>query len=292
MKTKLPEEIKTDKQAKDFLLELISNDEVYHPEDDAGDIINFKTKENLFTEKEALLLNRLMGQIYALNSFDPCGFIIDVTKMGESARTNSIQELMIEDVKNIHQAFKKLNANWDKFTDEYDEHLVLNFPFEQSFDELTLRVSEWAKPFEEMNINNNSDYNHIEKIETINTGGNCMVDYFKLSDGTMIGITDEVIVLYNVDNSDLIEDETSEIACVGIIDFGIEIDDYWKLKENTFEPHWFLKVHNESDDGIVKYDIIEMKNGISITIDDGMINVYPSLEYAKKNLNLINSINR
>lgn len=50
---------------------------------------------------------------------------------------------------------------------------------------------------------------YITKIETVNTGGNCMVDLLTLSDGRVIGINDECVALYEsmdtFDSGDSIE---------------------------------------------------------------------------------------
>ncbi len=37
---------------------------------------------------------------------------------------------------------------------------------------------------------------YITKIETVNTGGNCMVDFVHLPDGRVIGVNSDGIVLY------------------------------------------------------------------------------------------------
>ena len=37
---------------------------------------------------------------------------------------------------------------------------------------------------------------HISKVETVNTGGNCMVDLIHLKDGRILGISDDVVALY------------------------------------------------------------------------------------------------
>lgn len=77
MKTQLPEKIETVKEAEAFLKALIANNEHFHPEDDASEIIT-STGEDLFDEWEASKINKLMGQIWDLNEdFDPCGFILD-----------------------------------------------------------------------------------------------------------------------------------------------------------------------------------------------------------------------
>lgn len=81
MKTKLPKVINTISQAKRFLTELYKNEESYHPEDDANDIVG-----DLFTKEEADQLNKLMNDIYNLpgnNSaqdmaFDPCQWLLDI----------------------------------------------------------------------------------------------------------------------------------------------------------------------------------------------------------------------
>lgn len=89
MKTQLPKQIKSLKAAKLFLVDLIINNEVYHPEDDAFDV-EWETCQP--TTKERKQLNLLMNHIYKLdetyskdnpNGFDPCGFIMDLTKIGE-----------------------------------------------------------------------------------------------------------------------------------------------------------------------------------------------------------------
>jgi len=84
MKTKLPNSIKSIDEAKAFLLELIKNDEIYHPDDSAHDII---TREDnfLFTFPEAEMLEKLMQDIFELcdvylENFDPYEFIMDNKK--------------------------------------------------------------------------------------------------------------------------------------------------------------------------------------------------------------------
>jgi len=38
---------------------------------------------------------------------------------------------------------------------------------------------------------------YVTKVETINNGGGCMVDFVHLPDGRVIGINDEAIAIYN-----------------------------------------------------------------------------------------------
>ena len=90
MKTVLPAAIKTIEEAKAFLTELHKNNEGYHPEDDARDIVNIETDERIFTDEEAEMLNSLMADIYNLDGNDgkhdmsivfcPCGFLFDLIK--------------------------------------------------------------------------------------------------------------------------------------------------------------------------------------------------------------------
>lgn len=86
MLTTLPQSITTVYQAKTFLLSLIDNNECYHPEDSAHDIIT-NGGERLFTPAESDLLDQLFIDIYNLDGnngnhanpkFCPCGFILDV----------------------------------------------------------------------------------------------------------------------------------------------------------------------------------------------------------------------
>jgi hypothetical protein len=80
MLTSLPHSINTIEQAKEFLLALYNNNEVFHPEDDAHDIA-WQTC-NMPTQSECDQLNKLMEDIYNLNKtkklevFDPCEYIL------------------------------------------------------------------------------------------------------------------------------------------------------------------------------------------------------------------------
>ena len=37
---------------------------------------------------------------------------------------------------------------------------------------------------------------YIKSVQTVNTGGGCMVDYVILADGHVIGLNDDCVVLY------------------------------------------------------------------------------------------------
>jgi hypothetical protein len=84
MKTELPDGINNVEEAKIYLDQLILNEEIYHPEEDAFDIV---WRNEQPTEQEAILMNKLMYDIYNLPQcqtdadgemeFDPCAYIID-----------------------------------------------------------------------------------------------------------------------------------------------------------------------------------------------------------------------
>ena len=74
MKTNLNIVIRDNQTAKKFLDELIENNEVYHPEDNAHDII-WACIEPTNSEKDRL--NTHMADIYKYCDFCPCAYIID-----------------------------------------------------------------------------------------------------------------------------------------------------------------------------------------------------------------------
>jgi len=76
MKTQLPAEIKTIEAAQFFLTELLENEELFHPEHDAHDIV---WTGEIPSSSERDQLNKLMDDIYQLEDFDPCGFLIKLT---------------------------------------------------------------------------------------------------------------------------------------------------------------------------------------------------------------------
>lgn len=81
LKTILPASIQTASDAAIFLTDLYNNNESYHPEDDANDLVGLNITQNE-TEK----LNSLMDDIYKLPgnednmnmAFDPCGFLLSL----------------------------------------------------------------------------------------------------------------------------------------------------------------------------------------------------------------------
>jgi hypothetical protein len=74
MKTILPTTIKTIQQAKEFLTELYHNEESFHPEDDAFDIVWSQDEPS---ERDKHRLNSLMEDIYELE-MNPCEFLLNL----------------------------------------------------------------------------------------------------------------------------------------------------------------------------------------------------------------------
>lgn len=75
MKTQLPSDINTIADAEKFLSELAKNGESFHPEDDANDIIWSGESPS---KSECDHLNKLMDDIYQLEDFDPCGYLLEI----------------------------------------------------------------------------------------------------------------------------------------------------------------------------------------------------------------------
>lgn len=63
-------------QAKRFLENLNKDHYLFHPEDDAADIIYFSTGEPVFTEIEARLINQRLEEVYTFLE-DPCEYILN-----------------------------------------------------------------------------------------------------------------------------------------------------------------------------------------------------------------------
>lgn len=91
MKTHLPQSINSIEEAKSFLAALRSNNEQFHPEDDAHEIewLTIEDENKHPTVSECDQLNKLMQDIYNLPgnddaqnmAFDPCGYLIDLDKI-------------------------------------------------------------------------------------------------------------------------------------------------------------------------------------------------------------------
>lgn len=133
------------------------------------------------------------------------------------------------------------------------------------------------------------EQSHVDEQILAQTGGYVMVDYFLLKDGTQLGITNESILL---SAHDLIngEDDLPYEGYAYIYEYGIPEEEitypeptaHDRLLGETDLTGWYIASHETlSDDGIVYYDRITMRNGIVIVIDDAQITVFESSDEAK-----------
>lgn len=98
MKTTLPEAITTQEQAEEFLTALWENNEVFHPEDNAHQVVWDTIPEgDRPTPSECDQLNKLMNDIYDLDGnngdhanpiFCPCEFLLELDE--EQERRNKL----------------------------------------------------------------------------------------------------------------------------------------------------------------------------------------------------------
>jgi len=72
MKTTLPNQITSKLEAKKYLSDLAKNDELYHPDDPAEDIID-RNRQRLFSDEEAPKMDALMKQVFE-HLPDPYGY--------------------------------------------------------------------------------------------------------------------------------------------------------------------------------------------------------------------------
>lgn len=128
---------------------------------------------------------------------------------------------------------------------------------------------------------------HIVKAETDQTGGHVMVDHLTLTDGYRIGITEESVCSL-VKLKDENYDERDQLGSVDICLYGNDdVIDYDGGSLTFIDELTVL-----SDDGIVQYDVVIMKNGIVITIDDAQITVFENYTYMKDSSKAIGIIKR
>lgn len=93
LRTKLPDTITTVAEAKSFLIELIKNDEHFHPDDDANEVNWSLPKTQMPTKSQCKQLNNLMFLVTHIPGFDPYGFIL---KQADIVPTAS-DEMQIEE---------------------------------------------------------------------------------------------------------------------------------------------------------------------------------------------------
>tara|TARA_R100001594_G_C3943686_1_gene241285 strand:- start:428 stop:706 length:279 start_codon:yes stop_codon:yes gene_type:complete len=77
IKTYFKVHINKENQAKEFLDKLYKDGLMYHPEDDAHDIIT--NEGELFTADEADLLNERMNEVFGVLD-DPCKYVLELIK--------------------------------------------------------------------------------------------------------------------------------------------------------------------------------------------------------------------
>ena len=130
-------------------------------------------------------------------------------------------------------------------------------------------------------------YAHVREVKLHQTGGGCMLDEYILKDGTSVLITDEVIGL-NKTAWELGEgDETDEIDHVYIDHIEPE-----KTGDNSGSNFFTDTLDIASDDGIVQYDLLRLKWGVVIAIDDAQITVFENEDAYQNNLKAVGIIQR
>ena len=77
MKTNLGIEIKTISDANKFILELFNNNELFHFDDNAEDIIWSECEP---TSEEIKQLNNLVSQLFEIENYDPFELVVSLIK--------------------------------------------------------------------------------------------------------------------------------------------------------------------------------------------------------------------
>lgn len=113
---------------------------------------------------------------------------------------------------------------------------------------------------------------YIKKIECLNTGGGCMVDYLILESGKVIGINDECVVLYHYDGSDD-EKELVEDSEAGIIYLESDFENRTDSGQSLFV--YAIETHILVDDGQKKQaDVVRLKDGNVLAISNEKVSLY------------------
>lgn len=141
MKTTLPASITTVDEAKAFLRALHSNGEAFHPDDDAHEVHNGRTDRKLFTHEEAIQINKLRDDIYALPgnagvaasdmAFDPCAFLLSldhehkrflwIDKSGRGFRETVTWDAIADDADTLDWDTEQCLADWSREAEIGDE---------------------------------------------------------------------------------------------------------------------------------------------------------------------------
>lgn len=132
----------------------------------------------------------------------------------------------------------------------------------------------------------NAQHSHIDEHFAAQTGGMVMVDYLQLKDATFIGITDELVCLYEGHYAN--DDSDPAVGGVTIYDKGridvkypeaVQAGWFVSPDAEPFTGHrktgYYVKARSViTFDGIIYCDLIAMRNDIILVIDDGNISVY------------------
>lgn len=103
--------------------------------------------------------------------------------------------------------------------------------------------------------------NHIDSIELLDTGGGCLVDGIRLNNGMFIGISDELVCLYN-----------------SIEDFyeGEDAIQYFDVNLSYEQKTWPLAYIHTIEE-YAGLDLVTLSNRDQVIISVGTITVAPSM---------------
>lgn len=87
MKTNLNVPITNSEEAKNYIVELFNNDESYHPEDSAFDIVWNEENPEHPTDEELKKMDENMELVYKFADFNPCEILCDLLDL-----KNNIQD--------------------------------------------------------------------------------------------------------------------------------------------------------------------------------------------------------
>jgi hypothetical protein len=137
MKTPIPEKITSVLEAKAFLKALHLNGEAFHPEDPAAEIIDYRTRQRLFTDEEAAKIEKALEQVY-LYMNDPCEYYLnlmikfndagiaepfEITGTWQEHMTGNGHYLFTPDWYESEEAEEWYDANYENVEDMYNESI-------------------------------------------------------------------------------------------------------------------------------------------------------------------------
>lgn len=128
MKTDLNAKITNSAEAKAYIIALFNNDESYHPEDDAFDIVWAIEESEEPTEGELNQLNANMELVYKVAAFDPCellNVLLEVKNNDQNYNVEGINTTAVEagyeipnhdgvDVLVSGEMYEQLKSNFDE----------------------------------------------------------------------------------------------------------------------------------------------------------------------------------